>query len=213
MTKTTLPYSLLGLFIGCMMTSQIQAENSLPSYASEPGNHVKSLVKQFQKTSVKSNSVLIVDISDQVMHYYKNNKLVKTYKVSTSKYGIGNKAGTNQTPLGVHYVKQRFGNNAKIGTIFKGRRNTGQLAEIITDDRDAKKDYVTTRILWLRGLEKNINRGSGIDSYQRYIYIHGTPEEGKIGRPASHGCIRMYNKDVIELYSQVSTGTLVNIIR
>ncbi len=199
------------MIIGCLMTSQTQANNTLPSYSSNPDKHVAELMAQFNKR--KTDTVLIIDLSEQKMFHYKDKKLVKAYTISSSKFGIGSKAGTNKTPLGVHYVKQRFGKNAALGTIFKARRNTGKIAEIATDDRDLKHDYVTTRILWLKGLEKNKNLGRGIDSFLRYIYIHGTAEEGKIGQPASHGCIRMYNKDVVELYSQVDTGALVNIIR
>ena len=85
--------------------------------------------------------------------------------------------------------------------------------KIHTDDSPAEGDYVTTRIMWLEGLEPGINKGPGIDSFKRYIYIHGTPEEGRIGRPASHGCIRMRNADVIRLFDDVAVGTLVDIVR
>ena len=96
--------------------------------------------------------------------------------------------------------------------IFKERINTGRYAEIHHTDYDSDEDHVTSRILWLEGLEEGFNKGGNVDSFNRYIYIHGTPEEGLIGKKASHGCIRMFNHDVIELYDLVQEGTKVNIV-
>ena len=93
-----------------------------------------------------------------------------------------------------------------------GRVYSGQIATIYTDQTKSKTDDVTSRILWLEGLEKGLNKGAEIDSYKRYIYIHGTSEEGRLGTPASHGCIRMKNKEVIELYDKIKIGTLVLIL-
>ncbi len=195
---------------GWFIVSQVNAQG-LPDFHQNPSQHVKAMLKLYKQPV--TGSALIVQIKTQKMYHFSNGKLVKRYTISSSKYGIGNQSGSNKTPLGVHIVKTRFGQGAKRGTIFKGRVNTGSLAKIITDNKSAKADYVTTRILWLSGLEKGINKGRGIDSYKRYIYIHGTPEEGKLGRPASHGCIRMYNDDVIQLFEDIPVGTLVNIIR
>ncbi|VAW82112.1 Glutamate synthase [NADPH] large chain [hydrothermal vent metagenome] len=195
---------------GWFIVSQVNAQD-LPDFQQNPSQHVKAMLKLYQQPVTAS--ALIVQIKTQKMYHFKSGKLIKRYTISSSKYGIGNQSGSNKTPLGVHIVKTRFGQGAKRGTIFKARVNTGSLAEIITDNKSAKADYVTTRILWLSGLEKGKNKGKGIDSYKRYIYIHGTPEEGKLGRPASHGCIRMYNDDVIRLFADIPVGTLVNIIR
>ena len=93
-----------------------------------------------------------------------------------------------------------------------GRVFNGNIATIHTDETESKTDDVTSRILWLEGREKGKNKGKGIDSFNRYIYIHGTPEEGRLGKPASHGCIRMKNKEVIDLYKLVEVGTLVLIL-
>jgi len=196
---------------GWCTVSQANAKTNLPDFRENPIKHVKTLLKLYKKPA--NSPALIVQIKTQKMYYFKNGRLVKSYTISSSKFGIGNQSGSNKTPLGVHVVKTRFGTGAKRGTIFKARVNTGKLARIITDSKPAKADYVTTRILWLSGLEKGFNKGKGIDSYQRYIYIHGTPEEGRLGRPASHGCIRMFNSDVIRLYNNIPVGTLVNIIR
>jgi len=149
-----------------------------------------------------------IDISKQVLEVYAGEQLVKSYPISTSKYGIGNLAGSNKTPLGLHIIENKIGADAPAGTIFKSRRNTGKLAKI----NQETEDLVTSRILWLKGIEKGKNVGPGIDSYQRCIYIHGTAAEKDIGKPASHGCVRMLNQDVIELFEWVKVALPVSII-
>lgn len=134
---------------------------------------------------------IIIDISEQKLYLIKGKKIVKIYPVSTSKYGVGSEADSYRTPLGTHGIAEKIGEGAPIGAIFRGRRTTGETAEIYTDKTDIQNDLVITRIMWLEGLEPEVNRGNEIDSYKRYIYIHGTPEEGLIGKPASHGCIRI----------------------
>lgn len=168
--------------------------------------------------SILAEVCIIVDISEQKLFLYQSckrlasqlveNNFIVSYPISTSKYGIGNQAGSNKTPLGLHRIEDKIGANAPFGTIFKARQNTGKIAQLNQTDAG---DLITTRIMWLKGLEPNKNQGVGIDSYQRYIYIHGTVEENKIGQLASHGCIRMNNRDVIELFEQVKEGTLVDI--
>jgi lipoprotein-anchoring transpeptidase ErfK/SrfK len=161
-----------------------------------------------------NSSVAVVSISRQMLYLYRNDRLVKTYAVSTSKLGAGNKGGSFMTPLGAHCVKKKLGGGAPLGTIFIGRQNTHQIATII-NDKTVTTDYdlITTRILWLDGLEPGVNRGKGIDSYARYIYIHGTQEEGLIGQPVSHGCVRMTNHDVVELYDELQENDLVSIVQ
>lgn len=179
-----------------------------------------------QTTSVKSTSdllqqkfhytkdkpFLLVNIGKQEMYLVRNDAIEKTYRISSGKTGAGNQAGSGKTPLGVHCVSEKFGAGAKPNTIFVGRKDTGKAATVYTNAVDTEEDHVTSRILWLEGLEPGINSGKGIDSKQRFIYIHGTPEEGLIGKPASHGCIRMYNKDVIELFDLVQVGTPVVLV-
>lgn len=154
----------------------------------------------------------LVRISDQSLSLVREGEIDKVYRISTSKYGIGNEANSNKTPLGIHRVEEKFGKGAPVGTIFRARGNTGKTARIHTDETDVEEDLITTRILWLKGLEKGINQGKGIDSYERMIYIHGTPEEGLIGRPASHGCVRMKNDEVVELFDRLEKGALVVIV-
>lgn len=157
--------------------------------------------------------LLVVDVSTQTLSWFERGKLRRQYPVSTSKYGIGSEAGSNKTPLGMHYVRRKIGAGARSGAIFRGRVDTGRRADIEHRPVATGDDFVTSRILWLQGLDKGKNRGAGMDSWSRYIYIHGTNEEGLIGQPASHGCIRMRNADVIELFASVPIKTLVWIQR
>ena len=171
-----------------------------------------SLVMTFFFTeSYSQNNEIIVDISEQRLYLFNNDNLVQSFPVSTSKYGEGQIENSFKTPLGLHEIKEKIGDKAPINTIFTARENTNKRAEIQINPNDTEDDFVTSRILWLDGLENGINRGAGVDSYSRYIYIHGTHEEGLIGQKASHGCIRMFNNDVIELFDMVSEGTKVQI--
>lgn len=167
------------------------------------------------KEIVPKNTVgkaIVVDLSSQLLCLFEDDSQTAVYPISSSKFGIGNKKNSNKTPLGVHAVQNMIGKDAPLGTIFRARGNTKKIAKIYTEPVDVKQDLVTTRIIWLKGLEPDINSGEGIDSYKRYIYIHGTPEEGLIGQPASHGCIRMKNADVIELFAQIKKKTPVIIV-
>lgn len=172
--------------------------------------HTELLTQKFG--AKKNDTIILVNIALQQMLVVSSNTILKTYTVSTAKAGIGAEKNSNKTPLGVHRIKNKIGDKAPLGTIFFARQASGQIAEIYTDTTDTPKDYVTTRILWLDGLEPGKNKGGNVDSYERYIYIHGTHEEGLLGKPMSMGCIRMKNKDVIELFNLVKEGTLVYIL-
>ncbi|UCE18025.1 MAG: L,D-transpeptidase [Gemmatimonadota bacterium] len=170
---------------------------------------LQKLESKFGLTS--DEYALIVSIPEQKLRLVKGDETVRLYNISTSKNGAGNRAGSHKTPLGTHSIAEKIGRGAKFGSIFNARRNTGRTARIYTDNSETRKDLKTTRILWLKGMEPGINKGTGVDTFRRLIYIHGTPEEGLIGTPASHGCIRMKNGDVIELFDFVQEGTLVEI--
>ena len=134
------------------------------------------------------------------------------YPVSTALNGAGETEGSYCTPRGRHRIAQKIGANAPLYTVFKARVPTG---EIWTPEREAKSpgsDWILSRILWLEGLEPGKNQGGTVDSHARYIYIHGTNEESKIGTAVSHGCIRMRNADVVDLFERVPVGTGVEII-
>jgi lipoprotein-anchoring transpeptidase ErfK/SrfK len=205
---------LLTLFLTTSLSvvsiSHAQVNNNLPPKAMF-APVMQDLAQRFSQ--YLSEYVIVIIASEQKQYLLHNGEPVQQYTISTSEFGTGNKAGSNKTPLGVHIIKKKYGSNAKIGTIFKARTNTGRIAKILTEaGKRSKDDNVTTRILWLSGLEKGINKGGNVDSYRRYIYIHGTDEEGRLGTPASHGCIRMKNEAVIDLYKNVSIGTLVVIL-
>lgn len=147
---------------------------------------------------------VIVSVSDQQMLLVRDGQPVKTYKVSTSKFGLGDKPGSNRTPLGHMRVAKKVGCHAPQGAVFKSRKPTGEVIKPNSPGRDP----IVTRILWLKGLEdRNHN------AFKRTIYIHGTPEEKRLGQPASYGCIRMSSRDVADLYNRVGYGADVFIIR
>ena len=162
--------------------------------------------------SIDYSEVLFVSIENQKMYHIKEGVIVKKYIISSSEYGTGSEAGSNKTPLGLHKVKEKYGAKTPINGRMIGRVFDGQIATLYNDKTKSKTDDVTSRIFWLEGLENGKNKGEGIDSYKRYIYIHGTSEEGRLGTPASHGCIRMKNNEVIDLYKTIAIGTLVLIL-
>ena len=161
--------------------------------------------------SAEDSLTIEIDISKQRLFLLNNMEIIRSYPISSSKYGEGSTQNSFKTPLGNHVIKEMIGRDAIKNTIFTSRINTKRQADIIHDLTNSDNDYVTTRIMWLDGQEEGKNKGKGVDSYQRYIYIHGTHEEGLIGQKASHGCIRMFNSDVIELFNDVKKGTKVYI--
>ncbi len=163
----------------------------------------------FSAITYAESAHIEVDISEQRLYLIENNLIKASYPISTSKYGEGSIQNSFKTPLGEHSIKEMIGEEAEINTIFTSRINTKRSATIIGQYEDTDNDYVTSRIIWLDGEEEGFNKGGNVDSFRRYIYIHGTHEEGLIGTKASHGCIRMFNYDVIELFKLVNIGTKV----
>jgi lipoprotein-anchoring transpeptidase ErfK/SrfK len=145
-----------------------------------------------------------VSVPDQKMVVYRKGVPIATYQVSTSKFGLGDRRGSYRTPLGRMEVAKKIGGGAPIGMKFKSRRPTGEIVKIDAPGRDP----IVTRILWLKGLERQNGHAFG-----RGIYIHGTAEERNIGRPVSYGCIRMRSRDVIDLYNTVGVGARVEVTR
>jgi len=129
-----------------------------------------------------------------------------SWPVSTAAAGVGSRSGSLRTPPGWHRVAARFGEGAALGRVFRSRKP----AELVRtfDNADPSSDLILTRILWLEGLESGVNKGRGIDSKKRYIYIHGTNQEQLIGQPTSHGCIRMRNRDVVDLFERTAGSDL-----
>ena len=167
-------------------------------------NMVLSNISAIDSSFSELESLLYVDIKNQNMYLLRKGNILKGFKISSSYYGTGSEVNSLKTPLGKHEIFKKIGRDLPINAILKGRVWNGAIANVITEDVDTDFDHVTSRILWLDGLEKGKNKGPGVDSRSRYIYIHGTAEEGLIGRPASDGCIRMYNTDVIDLFDLVN---------
>ena len=137
--------------------------------------------------------------------------LLRQYPVSTAANGPGEQNGSYCTPRGRHRIAEKIGAGMPMNAAFKSREWTGEIWTPELDSQNPGRDWILTRILWLDGLEPGKNKGGTKDTYNRYIYIHGTHEEHKIGTPASHGCIRMKNADVADLFDLVAVGTEVRI--
>jgi UDP-N-acetylmuramate--alanine ligase len=150
---------------------------------------------------------LVVSIETQTLLVCKNDSIVERYNCSTSRFGIGNRENSLKTPVGLHRIKEKYGAGAPAGRVFQDREDKG----IDWDHSQTGDNLILTRILRLEGLEEGINKGAGVDSYERYIYIHGTGREDLIGTPLSHGCVCMRNHDIIRLFETVKEGTLVYI--
>lgn len=156
--------------------------------------------------------ILVVCANNQTLSVYKKGSEIKKYKISTSKKGLGQIVNSEMTPLGLHRICSKFGGNADPYTIFRARKNMG---EIWSSKKKYKTDdLVLTRILCLEGLQEGHNLGSNekglcVDSHKRLIYIHATNHEEDLGKPASKGCIRMSTSDIIELYDEVPDSSLV----
>jgi L,D-transpeptidase-like protein len=163
---------------------------------------VISATSAFAFAPLDASNQVIISVRDQKLMLLRNGSKVAIYPISTSMFGLGDSWGRMTTPLGYLAVEKKIGDNVPVGAVFHNRRLTGEVLQPNAPGRDP----ITTRIIWLRGLE-----GQNAHAFQRCIYIHGTPEEKKIGRPASYGCIRMKAKDVAELYNQVPIGAVVQI--
>lgn len=183
-----------------------------------PQRQIDSLIqvslKRMRKFGLEDGDTAIVIIAriNKLYLVRSDGEVIRSYDVSTSRFGVGSEAGSYKTPPGMHMICEKIGEGQPLGMIFKGRKPTGKIAKIERRPVNLPKDYITSRILRLEGLEEGVNKGPGIDSKERFIYIHGTAEEGLIGLSTSFGCIRMRNKDVIELFEMVRESTLVDIV-
>jgi len=155
------------------------------------------------------DTFIYIGVKRQKLYVIKSKQLDRVFDISTSSKGSGNKIASFQTPLGMHSVHEKIGRGAAIGTLFVNKKNTYKIVTIDTLENHTKNDEITTRLISLIGTEININKGGDVDTYKRGIYIHGTSNEKSIGKPSSHGCIRMKNIDIIELFKKVHENTLV----
>lgn len=152
---------------------------------------------------------LRVDLSKQELELREKDRVIARYPVSTAANGVGEAQGSECTPRGEHEVREMIGAGAPCRAVFAAREPTGEILTPELQSQNPDRDWILTRILWLSGLEEGRNRGGAVDSYERYIYIHGTPDDQPMGEPRSHGCVRMRNEDVIALFDEVDVGTRV----
>ncbi|WP_347989149.1 L,D-transpeptidase [Methylomonas sp. AM2-LC] len=150
-----------------------------------------------------------ISIAEQRLAVLEMGEISQTFPVSTAKKGAGQRKGSECTPLGWHCIRAKIGGNAVINSVFVGRRATGEIYTPQLAVAEPDRDWILSRILWLGGLEAGINRYGDVDTSWRYIYIHGSPDDTVLAGPASHGCIRMLNSDVITLYNWVNVGCRV----
>jgi len=148
---------------------------------------------------------MTVSIARQLLGFYREETLVQSYVVSTSRRPPSNIRDSLGTPRGLHCVAEKIGAGAPPGTVFKGRVNLGKHFNELSDEENTK-NLITTRILWLRGLEPGVNAGGEVDTYERYIYIHGTNHEDRLGTPSTSGCVQMSNLEIVGLFDQVRGG-------
>ena len=177
------------------------------------------------------NKLIVINIERQTLSLYSHQAkatvtheisqlseadLIRSFGVSTAKNGIGSQEGTGCTPLGRHVIAEKIGDGAELGSVFVGRVPTGEVYSQSLADDNPQRDWILSRILWLKGCEPGINQGSNelgcCDTYQRYIYIHGTPDTEPMGVPFSHGCIRMRSDELVWLFEQVDENTPVQIV-
>ncbi len=168
--------------------------------------------KTCQRLGIKSaERILFVRIATQTLQFYRNSSLVRSYLISTSLRPPSNIKNSLGTPRGLHEIAERIGAGQPPGMVFKGRRPTGRHYSEFSEE-EQKANLITSRILWLRGLEPGINRGGDVDTMERYIYVHGTNHEDRLGQPQSAGCVQMGNLDLIGLFEEVRAGDQVLIV-
>lgn len=164
----------------------------------------------------RTDTQLVINIAKQTLTAYQQQTELAQYKVSTAKNGIGSQQNSGCTPLGNHIIAKKIGKDEPMNAVFVGRVSTGEVYSAELGALHPERDWILSRILWLSGLEEGVNKGSnsqgGCDTYQRYIYIHGTPDTEPMGIPLSHGCVRMRNEDIIELFEKVEEGIAVTIV-
>ena len=169
----------------------------------------ESVTETCTRLGIKSaERLLAVDISQQTMRFFRGQKLVRSFVISTSKRPPSNVKDSLGTPRGLHAIAERIGADQPPGIVFKARVSTGRHFNELPDS-DTHPNLITSRILWLRGLEPGVNQGGNVDTYERYVYLHGTNHEDRLGTPQSAGCVLMRNLEIIELYEDVRVGDFV----
>jgi L,D-transpeptidase YbiS len=153
-----------------------------------------------------------INLGTQALTLYQGDDVERVYPVSTAGNGPGEQLGSGCTPRGRHIIRAMIGHDMPVNTVFVGRRPTGEVYTPSLREKHPNRDWILTRVLWLSGCEIGFNRLNGVDTMRRYIYIHGSPDDAKMGHPGSHGCIRMHNLNVVDLFNRVQPRTPVHII-
>ncbi len=183
------------LLTGCANFHSMSTANQLP----------QACVDTCQRLEVApSKYILTVNIAAQSVSLFEDGKFVKKMPASTSRFGIGQVQDSNCTPLGLHCIAEKIGDGEPPGTVFKERKIIGH-----TSQPEFAKGKITTRIMWLQGLEPGLNQGGNVDTHARTIYIHGTGDQQSLGAPASHGCVHLADDDLISMFNLLPSGTLV----
>ena len=150
-----------------------------------------------------------VSVARQELTVLEQGHCVATFSVSTGKNGVGERNGIEQTPRGRHVIRAKIGAGQPVNSVFVARRPTGEIYSPALREQYPARDWILTRILWLSGLEPGVNRLGAVDTMRRFVYIHGCPDEDRMGVPSSHGCIKMHNDDIIALFDMLPYGTRV----
>jgi hypothetical protein len=161
---------------------------------------------------MKKNYHIEINLDQQCLSLLNGEKVIREYAVSTAKNGPGELIDSECTPRGTHIIAEKIGEDCAVNTVFVSRLPTGEMFTPELRRKYPDRDWILTRILWLQGSEPGKNLGGNVDSHDRFIYIHGSPDDIAMGIPGSRGCIRMRNEDIIELFQKIETGTRVTII-
>ena len=213
LTMTDNKYDLLGS-VSKLATSKSEMSVSLKTLLSRGSIDYpdqKEYLEVLEKGIQLNDDSINLNQFRQKVKQLKNHQVNKSYLISTALKGIGQNKNSFQTPIGTHYIRAKIGKDLPPLSIFEARRPTGRIWNKEDAESYPNHDWILSRILWLSGKELGVNRLGSLDTMQRFIYIHGTPDESQLGEPLSHGCIRMSNDDVIELFDLVFAGTIVHI--
>ncbi|MBK8499591.1 MAG: L,D-transpeptidase [Flavobacteriales bacterium] len=202
------------LVVILVMFSMIDAIAQSPMPTLHPKQGLIDLLMEYMEVRYPGHDLdgdlLYISVERQRLFHVRAGELLSEYPIATASKGLGARVDSYRTPTGLHHVSEKFGDGVPPLGILKDRDFTGEFAD--TDFAGVDKDWITSRILWLSGLEPGVNQGGGVDSHERYIYIHGTANERSVGKPSSMGCIRMKNNDVIALFDAVPVGALVVVL-
>ncbi|ORU93962.1 MAG: peptidase [Cycloclasticus sp. symbiont of Bathymodiolus heckerae] len=158
---------------------------------------------------IAATTTIRISIDQQILNVCRDGNVIKSYEICTAKNGVGEQFGSECTPRGAHIIRAKIGENAPVASVFVGRRLTGEIYNQLLGKECPDRDWILTRILWLSGCEIDKNRLGKVDTMRRYIYIHGAPDELVKGEPSSHGCIRMLNEDIVDLFDNIVVGTRI----